>query len=242
MKQPPLLYAPEANNTGLLPPEEAHHALRVLRLGVGEEVTLIDGSGTFHHAKIVEGTNHTCRYTITGSKTWHKPWMGHIHLAIAPTKNADRMEWLVEKAVEIGIDELTLLLTEYCERKTFRTDRLEKIAVSAMKQSLKATLPRINPLTPFGDFLATTHADAAFICHCHGEYERTDLRTERCGGSRLVLIGPEGDFSAEEVNAALARGYRSASLGESRLRTETAGLVAVHLMHLSNLCPPPTPH
>lgn len=238
MKQPPLLYAPEAVATDALPPQEAHHALRVLRLQRGDAVVLVDGNGGVHQARLTEVTPHTCRYTIKESRLWQKPWAGHIHLAIAPTKNSDRMEWLMEKVTELGIDELTPLLTHCSERKTLRLDRLTNIAISAMKQSLKGTLPRINPLTPFCDFVATARADEAFICHCHDQGERLDLRRARPtpqGSSLLVMVGPEGDFTLEEVEAARSKGFHPASLGECRLRTETAGIVAVQLMHLMNL-------
>lgn len=238
MKQPPLLYAPEATATDLLAQQEAHHALKVLRLKKDDAVILIDGAGTFHHARLTEASPRACRYQITSSEPWRKPWHGHIHLAIAPTKNSDRLEWLIEKATELGIDEFTPLVTDCGERKALRLDRLEKIAIAAMKQSLKAQSPRINPITPFHDFIASAQADDAFICHCHAGSERVDLRTAKpstTAGSLLVMVGPEGDFSEEEVEAALSKGFRPASLGECRLRTETAGLVAVHLMQLMNM-------
>lgn len=153
-------------------------------------------------------------------------------MAIAPTKNIERMEWLVEKATEMGFDELTLLLCDNSERKQVRMDRLEKIVVSAMKQSLKACKPILHDLTPLRSFIES-HPHGGYICHC-AEGEKVCLPALPKSGGSIVMIGPEGDFSREEINFALEHGYRAASLGECRLRTETAGLVAIQLLQLMN--------
>lgn len=232
MKQPPLLYVPVVAD-GELPAEEAHHAVHVLRLREGDQVVLTDGLGHFHQARLQGVTRHSCGFRVEHSQTWLKPWRGHIHLAIAPTKNIERMEWLCEKGTEIGLDELTLLLCDNSERKDVRMDRLEKIVVSAMKQSLKAIKPVIHSLTPLRAFVES-HPRGGYICHC-GEGEKVCLPSlPKAEGEGIVMIGPEGDFSSEEVALARGCGFQAASLGESRLRTETAGLVAIHLMQLMN--------
>lgn len=231
MKQPPLLYVPDVS-IGELPAEEAHHAVRVLRLTEGDEVVLTDGLGCFHHARLQGVSNHRCGFSIEQSIAWKKPWQGHIHLAIAPTKNIDRMEWLVEKATEVGFDELTLLLCDNSERKQVRMDRMEKVVVSAMKQSLKACKPVLHDLTSLRTFVES-HPSGGYICHC-GEREKVSLPALPKPLGDIIMIGPEGDFSPEEIAFALSHGYQAATLGECRLRTETAGLVAIQLMQLMN--------
>ena len=235
MKQPPLLYVPDIS-TGNLPDEEAHHALRVLRLKTGDEVMLCNGEGIFYRAKLTDADHGTCRFRIEQEEPWHKPWAGRIHLAIAPTKNMDRMEWMVEKATEIGFDELTLLLCDNSERKVVRTDRLEKIVIAAMKQSLKAIKPIINDMTPFRSFVEA-HQEGGFICHCWPEGEKRDLTAPSPLPSlkqQVVMVGPEGDFSQEEVAFTLRHGWEAASLGPCRLRTETAGLMSIISMQWMN--------
>ena len=175
-------------------------------------------------------------------------WRGHIHLAIAPTKMMDRIEWMTEKATEIGFDEISFLNCKFSERKVIRTDRVDKIVVSAVKQSHKAWKPVVNELQNFKDFITTPRNGRKFICHCYEEIEKKDFFTEifkscpaddSVGAAQegtddiTVLVGPEGDFSIDEVRLALENGYESVSLGTSRLRTETAGLVAVNMCHLA---------
>jgi len=175
-------------------------------------------------------------------------WRGHIHLAIAPTKMMDRIEWMTEKATEIGFDEISFLNCKFSERKVIRTDRVDKIVVSAVKQSHKAWKPVVNELQNFKDFITTPRNGRKFICHCYEEIEKKDFFTEiskSCPADDsaraaqegtddiTVLVGPEGDFSIDEVRLALENGYESVSLGTSRLRTETAGLVAVNMCHLA---------
>ena len=234
MKEVRFFYTPTPE-AGQLPEDETQHVVRVLRLGVGDELNLMDGGGTFDHAVITEADNHHCRYRIVESLPQQPEWTGAIHLAVAPTKNLDRMEWLVEKVTEIGFDCLTLLDCRFSERRVVKKDRLDKIIVSAMKQSHKAWKPQLDEMIPFNQFIARTDLPSQrFIAHCY-EKEKPFLLDllEPCTPA-LVLIGPEGDFSIEEVRAAEAAGFRSVSLGTSRLRTETAALVAVHLMRLAN--------
>lgn len=165
--------------------------------------------------------------------TYQEPlWSGHLHIAMAPTKNMDRNEWFAEKATEIGIDELTFLNCRYSERKVMKNERVEKILISAIKQSLKARIPKLNPMTDFNTFIEQTFDGQKFIAHCY-EGEKPLLKEVlKRGESALVLIGPEGDFSEEEVKKAINKGFIPISLGKSRLRTETAALVACHTLHL----------
>jgi 16S rRNA (uracil1498-N3)-methyltransferase len=156
----------------------------------------------------------------------------YLHLAVAPTKNTDRFEWFLEKATEIGVDEITPILCEHSERKVIKDDRLEKVVISAMKQSLKAYLPKLNPLTPLKDLLNAEFEGKKFIAHCY-DLDKRELKNELTeSSSHLVLIGPEGDFSEEEIQLAITQQFIPVSLGESRLRTETAGVVACHTVNL----------
>lgn len=229
-----VFYTPDIATCPELPEEEAGHCLRVLRLGVGDEVMLADGKGCFYKAVISAATGKRCQVKVL-EKTEQQPfWKGHLHLAMAPTKNMDRIEWFVEKATEIGFDELSFLNCRFSERKVIKTERIEKIVVSAMKQSLKAWKPVVNEMTDFGKFMQRDFTGQRFIAHCY-EGEKPLLKDVlRSGEDALVLIGPEGDFSREEVEKAEAMGFRAISLGQSRLRTETAALVAVHTMNLFN--------
>jgi len=237
MKEERYFYVPEAATQGELPADEAVHAVRVLRLGQGDAMMLMDGRGTFFRAEVVEATPKRCSYVVKEMLPQQRQWAGRVHLAIAPTKLMDRMEWLVEKATEIGFDELSLLHTQFSERLSVKLPRLEKIAVAAMKQSRKAWLPVLNDMADFRKFLARHATGRRYVAHCYDEVERTDLFDELQKGDdgedALVLIGPEGDFSIDEVRMAVEAGYVPVTLGKSRLRTETAGLAAVMMMQLA---------
>lgn len=237
MKEARYFYVPEAAERGELPEEEAKHALRVLRLKEGDELFLMDGCGTFFRAHVSLATNKHCLYDIDETLPQERAWKGRIHLALGPTKDMGRVEWMVEKATEIGFDEISFLDTQFSERKTLRTDRVEKIVVAAMKQSRKAWKPVVNEMVTFGDFIKQHTDGQRFICHCYNEVERADLFNTLTllpkDSDVTVLVGPEGDFSIGEVEQALTHGYQSVSLGQSRLRTETAGLYAVMLANLS---------
>ncbi len=244
MKEIRYFYVPDPG-CGELPSDEAQHAVRVLRLGAGAELVLVDGRGTLHDAVITEASNHHCRFAVTQSRPQEPEWHGTIHLAMAPTKNMDRVEWFVEKATEIGLDRLSLLDSQFAERRVVKTERLERVAVAAMKQSHKAWKPVIDELEPFAAFVRRVDLpEQRFIAHC---YDASDIAGDTAAAEKpflldvlernrpaLVLIGPEGDFSVDEVRKAEAAGFRSVSLGTSRLRTETAALVAVHIMRLAN--------
>ncbi|MEJ8763734.1 16S rRNA (uracil(1498)-N(3))-methyltransferase [Phocaeicola sp. HCN-40430] len=229
-----VFYTPDIDICLELPEEEAGHCLRVLRLGVGDEVMLTDGKGFFYKAVISAATGKRCQVKVVEKMEQEKFWKRHLHLAMAPTKNMDRIEWFAEKATEIGFDELSFLNCRFSERKVIKTERIEKIVVSAMKQSLKARKPIVNEMTDFAKFMQRDFQGQKFIAHCY-EGEKPLLKEVlKPGEDALVLIGPEGDFSPEEVQKAEALGFQPISLGKSRLRTETAALVAVHMMNLFN--------
>lgn len=239
MKEIRFFYDPAVS--GELPQDEAKHATRVLRLTAGDELLLMDGNGSFYRAEITVADNHRCLYRIIEAMSQERAWEGHIHLAVAPTKLNDRMEWFAEKATEIGMDELSFLDCRFSERRVIKCERIDKILISAVKQSHKAWKPVLNEMTPFERFVGQDHKGDKFICHCYDEGdigEGTEksflMDVLRRGVETTVLVGPEGDFSVDEVRLALKNGYRSVSLGTSRLRTETAALVAVHMMQLIN--------
>ena len=245
MKEERFFYDPQVS--GELPQEEAHHAVKVLRLQVGDEMWLMDGCGTYYRATITAATGHRCLYRIVESLPQQPAWQGYLHLAMAPTKLMDRVEWFAEKATEIGFDELTFLDCQFSGRRVVKEERIDKILISAVKQSRKAWKPKLNKMQRFRDFIKQEREGDKFICHCYSENDELRIENEdvssfkpllfdvlRPGVPSTVLIGPEGDFSIEEVRLALQNGYRSVSLGSSRLRTETAALVAVHMMQLIN--------
>lgn len=227
-----LFYTPDIDIHPELPEEEAAHCLRVLRLSQGDKITLTDGKGYFYEAQISVASAKRCSVSILNKTFQPFYWRGHLHLAMAPTKNMDRTEWFAEKATEIGIDEISFLNCRFSERKVLKVERIEKIVVSAVKQSFKARKPQINEMTSFDKFVRQDFPGDKFIAHCYaGEKPllKDVLSNEK---DTLVLVGPEGDFSPEEVELALSCGFRPVSLGMSRLRTETAALVAAHLMNL----------
>ena len=236
MKEARYFYVPDAASSSELPSDEATHAIRVLRLKAGDEIFLMDGCGQIYTAEVTVASTKRCLYSIKETIEREKDWNGYIHLAIAPTKMSDRMEWMVEKATEVGFDEITFLNCKFSERRTLRIDRLDKIIISAMKQSRKPWKPIINPMMDFSEFVKREENGQKYIAHCYDEIARSDLFDEigKHGTeySITVMIGPEGDFSIDEVRLAMDNGYRSASLGRSRLRTETAGLGAVMMSQL----------
>lgn len=243
MKETRFFYDPQIS--GELPQDEAKHATRVLRLTAGDELLLMDGNGSFFRAEITVADNHRCLYRILETMPQEPAWEGHIHLAMAPTKLNDRVEWFAEKATEIGMDELSFLDCKFSERRVIKCERIDKILISAVKQSHKAWKPVLNEMTSFERFIKQERKGDKFICHCYDEEDIEGGEPNACakpflmdvlrrGVETTVLIGPEGDFSVDEVRLAQKNGYRSVSLGTSRLRTETAALVAVHMMQLIN--------
>ena len=240
MKEVHLFYAPDIEQTQELPTEEAIHAIRVLRLKEGQQLLITDGKGTFYDAELSLASQKHCKIKIINAYPEKKLWKGSIHLVVAPTKSIDRIEWLVEKATEIGVDKISFLNCDNSERHIVKSERIEKIVIAAMKQSHKATKPTIEEMMNFDKFIAKPFQGQRFIAHCYLESDISESTEKSFLGQIVkteegtqVLIGPEGDFSIDEVRKAINAGFQSISLGESRLRTETAALVAVHLMYLA---------
>ena len=237
MKEIHSFYVPVALTTTELPSDEAMHALRVLRMKEGDEMMLMDGQGNYYRAEVTLAQSKHCFYEIKEQMPQERQWKGHLHLAIAPTKMMERMEWMTEKAVEVGLDELSFLNCQFSERRQVKIPRLQKIMISAVKQSHKAWITQLNEMVSFNAFIQQSREGRKYIAHCYEEVPRTylfdELRQSADTGDTTVLIGPEGDFSIEEVRQAVAAGYISVHLGKSRLRTETAGLSAVMMMQLA---------
>lgn len=234
-----MYFSPTILSTLTLPEEESQHCVQVLRAKAGDRVQITDGVGTIYEAEITNPHRKHCEVRILSESHPAPLHEGRVHLAVAPTKNIDRIEWLIEKCTEMGVDELTLLLCQHSERKTVNEERLQKIIVSAAKQSLKATFPVFHGLKPLSEVLHGATETDRLIAHCADGYEANphkfalQNRITR-GHSVLILIGPEGDFSDKEIAEALSLGYQPVSLGKARLRTETAGMVACHTALLLN--------
>lgn len=227
-----LFYQEQLPEIKYLDQDESKHCVKVLRMQAGDEFNIIDGKGTFYKAKITEAHPKKCQFEIIETSSKEEPSF-HRHLAIAPTKNMDKMEWLAEKATEMGIDEISFFQSFHSERKIIKIDRLEKKVISAMKQSLKAKKPVLNEMISFKTLLDNAKANIKLIAYVDFEnkiHMKNELNDQQ---DTLILIGPEGDFTPEEVELAIKKGYKKVSLGNSRLRTETAALVAVHLMNLA---------
>ena len=218
----------------LLPPEESVHCIKVLRLKKGDTVYLTDGNGGLFKTNIVIDHPKKCILQVIESKKEVGKKDFNIHLAVAPTKNINRFEWFLEKATEIGIDDITPLLCAHSERKIIKPERLNKVITAAMKQSLKTYHPKLSEMISFEKFIQTAVADQKCIAFCSDIYKDHLKDRYSKGKSAIVLIGPEGDFSPEEVKAAIENGYHPVSLGPSRLRTETAAVVACHTVNLVN--------
>ena len=237
MKEVRSFYVPDALTATELPPDEAMHALRVLRMKIGDEMVLMDGQGNYYRAEVTLAHTKHCLYEIKEQMPQERQWKGHIHLAIAPTKMMERIEWMTEKAVEVGVDEISFLNCQFSERRLIKIPRLEKIMISAVKQSHKAWATRLNEIVTFDAFIQQPREGRKYIAHCYEEVPRTylfdELQKSSVYDETTVLIGPEGDFSIDEVRQAIDAGYISVHLGKSRLRTETAGLSAVMMMQLA---------
>lgn len=232
-----MFYVPDIDSCPELPADEAAHCARVLRMTEGECIDITDGHGHFYKAELTLVSPKRCLFRVLGKETPEPLWTGHLHIAMAPTKNMDRVEWFAEKATEIGFSELTFLNCRFSERKVIKTERVEKILVSAVKQSLKPLKPVLNEMTDFARFVRQEHTGQKFIAHCYNDLggDKPLLKHAlKPGEDALVMIGPEGDFSREEVQLAIDHGFQSISLGRSRLRTETAALVACHILNLAN--------
>jgi 16S rRNA (uracil1498-N3)-methyltransferase len=229
-----LFYAPDIVADQRLPETEAQHCLKVLRMKVGDNIHLTDGKGNFYKAAI-EGTNwKDCKLRVLETIPQAPLWNGKIEIALAPPKNMERIEWFAEKATEIGIDKICFLLCRFSERKEIKTERIGKILISAMKQSVKARLPELTEMLDFKQFIRQQFNGQKFIAHCHSGDKPCLSQVYSKNENVLILIGPEGDFSEEEVTLAEEQGFIPVSLGKSRLRTETAALVACHAIHVVN--------
>ncbi|MDR1129967.1 MAG: 16S rRNA (uracil(1498)-N(3))-methyltransferase [Prevotellaceae bacterium] len=212
------------NEICVLNPDESRHCIGVLRHHNGDIIDVFSRSGEIYTAKIINDSQRECVLSIIDAKpVYRRPEF--LHIAIAPTKNSDRFEWFVEKAVEIGVEEITPLLCEHSERKALKTDRLEKIVVSAMKQSLNLNFPKINQAVEFKEFIIRRTEKIKCIAYCE-EKTITFAETISSGNPTLAMIGPEGDFSKQEVEMAISKEFIPVSLGRNRLRTETAGTVS----------------
>lgn len=229
-----LFYVPDIAEHWELSEEEAAHALRVLRLAVGDELDITDGRGNLYKAVIDSIVGKHCHVEAKEVTAMPKGWNGNIHVAVAPTKNMDRIEWFAEKATEIGLDAVTFLNCRFSERKVVKCERVERIVVSAMKQSLKYSKPLVNEMTDFKKFVSEPRDGEKYIAHCYNGEKHLLNDVHEAGTDATILIGPEGDFSPEEVKFAMDAGYKPVSLGNSRLRTETAALVACHTLMLKN--------
>ncbi len=229
-------YAPEIECSLQLPEEEARHCIKVLRTKPGSVIEVIDGKGNRYDCRLLSDDPRHASVEIVDKTPVTPAWSTYITVAVAPTKNMDRMEWLTEKLTEIGVNRIVPLLCRHSERKEIKIDRLQRIAVSAMKQSLKAMLPEISPMTPLTKFIAETNAEQRFIAYCDPSIPRRILAKEYRAGCKSVaiLIGPEGDFDPREIKDVLDSGYIPVTLGDNRLRTETAALVACDTFHILN--------
>jgi len=228
-------FAPDIETIPILPESDSQHCVRVLRMKPGEEIEVIDGKGYRYKCQLIDAHPKRASVEIIDRKPMPLSWRNNITIAVAPTKHLDRMEWMVEKLTEIGVNRIIPLLCRYSERKEIKIERLEKIAISAMKQSLKAVLPKIDQMTPFKDVILSNEYSQRFIAYCDQSIPRKLLSTEyQANSDAIILIGPEGDFSQEEISLALHNQYSPVSLGENRLRTETAAFVACDTFHIIN--------
>lgn len=231
-----LFYAPKVEGKQLVLPEsDSKHAIRVLRKTVGDTIHVVDGNGGLYTCKISDANAKTAALDVISYESNYQPLPYYLHIAIAPTKNMDRIEWFVEKAVEIGVHELSFIKCAHSERRHFKIDRIQKVAISAMKQSVKAFLPKMNDFQNVSDLIKSAKADAKCIAYVDHGNEKTLSSCIKPNGSHLILIGPEGDFNQLEVALAEEHKFEKVNLGPSRLRTETAGVAATHTVYLAHL-------
>ncbi|MDE5727627.1 MAG: 16S rRNA (uracil(1498)-N(3))-methyltransferase [Duncaniella sp.] len=228
-------YSPDIAETLCLPESDSKHAVRVLRMREGDELQAVDGRGHVYTCRLADAHPKHAAIEIVSVADVPLPWSQRIAVAVAPTKHMDRMEWMVEKLTEIGINDIIPILCRRSERRELKEERLAKIAVSAMKQSLKAVCPKVWPLTPLPSLLDMMPDAQRFVAYCDPSVPRLDMARE-CLPSRdtLILIGPEGDFDPTEIRATLDAGFVPVTLGDNRLRTETAALYAVSVVHIAD--------
>lgn len=230
-------YAPDIERTLTLPEGDSQHCVRVLRSCPGDMLAVVDGFGNEFVCRLLDANPRQAHVEIVEKHKENLPWSNRITVAVAPTKMMDRMEWMVEKLTEIGVDRIVPIVCEHSERKEIKRERLEKIAVSAMKQSLKATLPKISEIMKFKEFVReeSENSSLRFFGYCNKNFERKSLANTYVPMSNVtILIGPEGDFSLGEVNQLVDVGFVPVTMGDCRLRTETAAIVACETIHIIN--------
>ena len=226
-----LFYLENPKDEIILSAEESKHATKVLRKKEGDILNFTDGKGAFYKAEIIVSDSRKCRLKVVSTEQKEKQHNYHLHIAIAPTKNMDRFEWFLEKATEIGIDEITPIICTHSERKKIKTERCNRILLSAMKQSLKFHVPKLNEAMSLSDFIKQDYEGTKYIAHCE-DGEKKELKRVNKTEKTIILIGPEGDFSPKEIELALQNQFKAVSLGTSRLRTETAGIIAAHSINI----------
>ena len=232
-----LFYAPD-----ITPPlytlsdEESKHCVRVLRLGVGDSLHITDGRGNMHLCRIVEAHQHHCTVEVVSTQSEYEPLPYSLTMAVAPTKNIDRFEWFLEKATEVGVSRIIPIESDHSERRAIKHERELRVITSAVKQSLKAYHPILEDLTPLREIITRPFEGQKFIAHCDPSFEKREYLPAiiKKNENILILIGPEGDFSPEEINFALENGFKSISLGNQRLRTETAAVAATIMVATIN--------
>lgn len=231
-----LFYTPDITSDNyIFDAEESKHCIRVLRLSLNDIVFLTDGKGRLYEAEIIDDNMKACKVKVLNITDEFRKRKYKIHLAVAPTKNLNRMEWFIEKATEIGIDEFTPLICEHSEKTYFKAERMSKICISAMKQSLQTYLPVLNDPAKFTEFVSQFSFSEKYICWCETDTTSSLKNIYQQGKDVIILIGPEGDFSKDEISQAIQHGFVPVSLGLNRLRTETAALAACHTINLLNL-------
>lgn len=224
------------NGRGYFGADESRHCIRVLRMRSGDEISFTDGKGTLYKGRLTGDDPRAMEAAIDSATGGYGKRSYRLHLAVSPLKNADRLEWMIEKAVEIGVDIITPLVCERTEKKQVKRERLESLVLSAMKQSVKTTLPLLTETQTLGNFINATHTGKKLIATCYQGVERTAVNEVISKGEEVVfLIGPEGDFTDIEISAATKQGFIPVHMGESRLRTETAGVMACCSVYLANL-------
>ena len=218
----------------ILPEDEALHALKVLRKKNGDQVTVVDGKGNLYYTSIDTENIKDCRLSIISEEQDYGRPNYYIHIGIAPPKSHDRVEWFVEKSIEIGVQEISFILTDNSERNNVKLNRIGKRAVSAMKQSLKAYLPKINDIAPIKDFMKICRNSEKYIAHLNEDENTHLINSKTVANDYCILVGPEGDFASSEIKESAEYGFKPVSLGNNRLRTETAGIAACHIFNLVN--------
>ena len=222
------------NDKIILHEEEAHHAIKVLRKNIGDEIIVVDGNGGYYKTTIVNNDINNCKLSIKEYETEHGKSDHYIHIAIVPPKSHDRSEWFIEKAVEIGINEISFIQSQYSERNNIKLDRIRKRMISSMKQSLKAYLPKLNDIIQFDEFINNNDNTYKYLGYLGAQPSALLQNIAIPSSDYCVLIGPEGDFSEIEAKIAQDRNFINISLGKSRLRTETAGMAACHILNIIN--------